>query len=71
MEEKNAEVPVVTQLFGPLLDALRELGGSAKARAAQELVAKNLRIPPDALAVKLKTGQAKFYNQVAWRNSPS
>jgi restriction system protein len=68
-EEKNAYVPVVSDLFGPLLDALRELGGSAKARAAQELVAKNLRIPPEVLALKLKTGQAT----IKWpgRDSPS
>ncbi len=65
-QEKNGEGPEVVKLFGPLLNALRELGGSAKTRAAQELVAKNLRVPPEVLAVKLEGGQGKFYNQVAF-----
>src|SRR5437016_5855526 len=54
------------QWFGPLLDALKELGGSAKPRIATDLVAKNLKVPISVLEEKTKTGVPRFYNQVAW-----
>jgi restriction system protein len=53
--------------FGPLLDALRELGDSGKPREISDRIAKDLQLPDDILdAVNEKSGQGKFYNQVAW-----
>lgn len=52
--------------FGPLLDALRDLGGSAKADEAVDRVATNLRIPDDVLNETLPSGGSRFRNQVAW-----
>ena len=52
--------------FGPLLDALRQLGGSAKPREAANKIAENLNLQDDKLNEVLNSGQSRYYNQVAW-----
>lgn len=52
--------------FGPLLDALRDLGDSGKPREVTKKIADNLQLPDDLLDVTLKSGGNKFHNQVAW-----
>jgi restriction system protein len=52
--------------FGPLLDALRGLGGSAKADEAVDRVAQDLSIPDKVLNETLPSGGSRFRNQVAW-----
>lgn len=55
-----------TKWLGPLLDALRDLGGSGRPKEATERVAKNLSIPDSVLEEVLKSGTPRFANQVAW-----
>jgi len=55
-----------TKWMGPLLDALRDLGGSGKPKEATEKVAKNLKIPDKLLEEVMKSGTLRFANQVAW-----
>lgn len=52
--------------FGPLLQALRELGGSASPREAIEKIAETEKVPESVREVVLKSGQERFYNQVQW-----
>ena len=52
--------------FGPLLDALRALGGSAKADEAVDRVAEDLKISDSVLNETLPSGGSRFRNQVAW-----
>lgn len=52
--------------FGPLLDALRDLGDSGRPREVSDRIVKNLRLPDDVLDETLKSGGSKFHNQVAW-----
>ena len=52
--------------FGPLLEALRELGGSAKADEAVDRVAADLRLSDAVLNEVLPSGGSRFRNQVAW-----
>jgi len=52
--------------FGPLLDALRDLGGSASPREAVDRIAETERVPSELLNAALKSGQSRFYNQVHW-----
>lgn len=52
--------------FGPLLDALRELGYSGKPKEVSERIAANLNLSDDFLDTTLKSGTNKFHNQVAW-----
>ncbi len=52
--------------FGPLLDALRDLGDSGKPREVSGRIAANLKLPDDILDQALKSGSGRFHNQVAW-----
>ena len=54
------------QFFGPLLDALRKLGGSASGREAIEQVARDLSISDAAQNEVMSSGSPRFPNQVAW-----
>ncbi len=50
----------------PLLDALRELGGSAKPREATAKVIERMRISAQELEKKHKSGDSVVENDVAW-----
>ncbi len=52
--------------FGPLLDALRALGGSASPREALDRIAATESVPESLRNAVLKSGQERFYNQVHW-----
>jgi len=52
--------------FGPLLDALRDLGDSGRPREVSARIASNLNLPDEILDETLKSGGSKFHNQVAW-----
>lgn len=52
--------------FGPLLDALRQLGGSGKPKEVVNQIAKNQNIPDKKLEETTKSGILRFNNQVAW-----
>lgn len=64
-KKKNSQAEFV-RWFGPLLDALRQLGGSAKPREASDKIAENLDLHEDKLNELLNSGQSRYYNQVAW-----
>jgi restriction system protein len=63
--KKNRKAEFV-KWFGPLLDALRDLGESGKPREVSNRIAKNLHLKGDILDATLKTGGNRFHNQVAW-----
>lgn len=52
--------------FGPLLQALRDLGGSASPREALDRIAEIEKVPEELRNAVLKSGQERFYNQVHW-----
>lgn len=64
MSKKNTAEFV--KWFGPLLDALRNLGDSGKPREVSDRIASNLNLPDDILDQTLKSGSSRFHNQVAW-----
>jgi len=65
MAKKNKSA-VFTKWFGPLLDALRDLGDSGKPREVSIKIASNLDLSDEILDETLKSGVNKFHNQVAW-----
>jgi restriction system protein len=65
-KEKDEEGAKFVRYFGPLLDALRGLGGSAKADEAVDRVAEDLKLPDNVLNEVLPSGGSRFRNQVAW-----
>ncbi|HEX3720487.1 MAG TPA: winged helix-turn-helix domain-containing protein [Verrucomicrobiae bacterium] len=55
-----------TKWMGSVLDALRELGGSARPKQVSDWIAQSLGIPEEQLTVKMKSGTERFHNQVCW-----
>ena len=55
-----------TRWFGPLLDALRDLGDSGRPREVADRIAKTMKLPDSLLDKTNKNGQSRFLNQVAW-----
>jgi len=62
-KHKSAEY---IQLFGSVLDALRELGGSGSPQEVIEKIAKIKNISDEKREETLKNGTSKFDNQVRW-----
>lgn len=54
------------QWMDPVLDALKELGGSGKPREVLDLIAELHGLTDKKLEETLKSGQTRFYNQVHW-----
>jgi restriction system protein len=52
--------------FGPLLDALRELGGSGTPDEATDRVAELCKVSESQQNELMESGQPRFRNQVAW-----
>jgi restriction system protein len=65
-DNSNNKQVEFTKWFGPLLDALRELGDSGKPREVNSKIAEKFKLPDSVLDATTKTGINKFYNQVAW-----
>jgi restriction system protein len=63
MRKKQVEV---TKYYGPVLDALRELGDSGYPKEVTEKVAKNLNISEEIRQKTNRNGRSNWDNQVAW-----
>lgn len=66
MTKRRSSTAEFVKWFGPLLDALNQLGGSAKPREAADKIAENLKLKDEKLNEILDSGQSRYYNQVAW-----
>lgn len=59
--------PRFFQYFGPVLDALRDLGGEARPKDVYAWIIKNLSVPDTETGAVTKGGsQTKFENKVGW-----
>jgi 5-methylcytosine-specific restriction enzyme B len=58
--------PKFVQFFGPVLDALRDFGGSAEARQVMEKVVELADVTEAELKETNKNGQSKYENKVGW-----
>lgn len=64
---KKPTGPKYIQLYtNPILDVLRELGGSGNSREVIDLVVQKLNIPEKELEEKIKSGVSRVENQIAW-----
>lgn len=66
MSTKKKEGTQFLHHFGPLLDALRALGGSATPDEATDKVADIEKISDEQINAALPSGGGRFKNQVAW-----
>lgn len=58
--------PQFVRFFGPLLDALRKLGGSGTPEEAVDQIAKDLGISDAEQDERLPSGEPRLRNQIAW-----
>lgn len=63
---RGADGPQFVRYFGPVLDALRKLGGSGAPSEVVETIARDLKVPDAVQAELLPSGAPRFPNQVAW-----
>ncbi len=55
-----------TDYINPVINALKELGGSARPKEVYQWIAEKLNLPDKILNEQNKSGGSKFENQVAW-----
>jgi 5-methylcytosine-specific restriction protein B len=58
--------PRFVAFFGPVLDALRALGGAAEPKAVYEQVPQHTHVSEEELAATNKNGLSRFENQIGW-----
>jgi restriction system protein len=64
--KKQTRGPKFVTYFGPVLDALRDLGSSARPREVVDWIANHVEVPKSEIEGINKSGQSKFENMVAW-----
>lgn len=63
---KKEEGSQFVRYFGPLLDALRGLGGSGSPDEVVERIARDLKLSDEVQNELLPSGEPRYRNQVAW-----
>ncbi|WP_373526649.1 restriction endonuclease [Nostoc sp.] len=58
--------PKFVRFFSPLIEALKELGGSGRPSEVRDFIAKRLNVSEEERTELLKGGAPRFDNQVAW-----
>lgn len=66
MASKKADRAQFVQYFGPVLDALRVLGGSGTPEEVRGEIAKDLKLTNKVLDEQLESGITRFDSQVGW-----
>ena len=65
-KKKQPEGSIFVRYFGPLLDALRGLGGSGSPDEVVERIAIDLKVSDETQNELMPSGYPRFRNQVAW-----
>ena len=66
IEQKREEGARFVRYFGPVLDALRALGGSGTPDEVVERIALDLRLSDEIQNELMPSGEPRYRNQVAW-----
>ena len=66
VQKRKDEGARFIRYFGPLLDALRALGGSGTPDEVIERIALDLGLSDDFQNETLQSGESRYRNQVAW-----
>ena len=62
----NLRIPQHFHYIIPIIEVLRELGGSGKAGEVTDLVIEKLNIPDEAVEETISSGQSRIKNQIQW-----
>jgi restriction system protein len=66
MTRADGKGPRFVRYFGPLIEALKQLGGSGGPEEVRGLIASSLAISEGEQSEQLPSGTSRFDNQVAW-----
>lgn len=67
MSKKRNNKTEFVKWLGPILDALRDLGGSAKPKEITQFIGEKHNLPDEVLSARYeKSGGLRFQNQLAW-----
>ncbi|MBZ0168391.1 Mrr restriction system protein [Candidatus Methylomirabilis lanthanidiphila] len=66
MAKTHGKGPRFVRYFGPVVEALKELGGSGSPDEVRAVVASRLAISEQEQSEQLSSGSSRFDNQVAW-----
>ncbi len=66
MAKRQAEGPQFVRYFGPVMNALKQLGGSARPAEVRDIIVEQLKISDAEQSQTLTSGESRFNNQVAW-----
>src|SRR5438093_7567127 len=66
MAKKDSQGPAFVRFFGPVLNALNELGGSAKRPEVSDRIAENLKISEAKQDEATASGVPRFLHHVNW-----
>lgn len=66
MPPRKSKGPQFVQYFVPLLEVLKELGGSGRPAEVRDMIAEKLKLPESERAIINESGQARFDNRVHW-----
>jgi restriction system protein len=66
MTKPAGKGPRFVRYFGPILEALKELGGSGNPDEVRSWIVSHLAVSEQEQAEQLASGSARFDNQVAW-----
>jgi len=58
--------PEFVRFFRPVVEVLREIGGSGRTAEVTDLVIERMNIPESEQEIIFKSGQSRVYNQVQW-----
>jgi restriction system protein len=64
--KKRGSGPQFVRFFGPVIEALKELGGSGRPTEVKDWIAEKLEISDEEQNELLKSGVSRFSNQVDW-----
>jgi restriction system protein len=62
----NLRIPQHFRFLIPIIEVLKELGGSGRAGEVTDLVIEKLNIPEDELSETIKSGASRIKNQIQW-----
>jgi restriction system protein len=62
----KAKGPQFIRFLKPIIEVIRESGGSIRSSECADKMIERLNIPDDEQAITLKSGQSRVYNQVHW-----
>ncbi len=62
----SLKVPQHFRYIIPIVDVLKELGGSGRASEVIDSILDKLKIPEEELQEKIKSGEPKVINNIRW-----